>query len=139
WERLGADRSLLPSAIEEIVRYVSPVIQFRRTATCDTQLADEPIAEGGAVVMFYESGNRDEAVFSDPESFNIGRNPNPHLGFGGGRHHFCLGANLARAQLRALLTRLVERAATIDVGEADYLVSYFVNGIKRMPVTVTSR
>jgi cytochrome P450 len=139
WERLTADQTLRTSAIEEIVRYVSPVIEFRRTATSDTELAGVPIAEGDAVVMFYESANRDETVFADPETFDIGRNPNPHVGFGGGGHHFCLGANLARAQLRALFGRLVERVATIDVGDADSLVSYFVNGIKRMPVTVTPR
>lgn len=139
WERLAADRTLVPTAIEEIIRYVSPVIQFRRTATRDTELAGVRIAAGDAVVMFYESANRDETVFDQPERFDICRNPNPHVGFGGGGAHFCLGANLARAQLRALFTRLVERVALIEVGEPQYLVSYFVNGIKRMPVTVTPR
>jgi cholest-4-en-3-one 26-monooxygenase len=115
------------------------VIEFRRTATRDTQLADVSIAEGDAVVMFYESANRDEAVFDRPQRFDIGRDPNPHLGFGGGGSHFCLGANLARAQLRALFGRLSERVATITAGEPDRLVSYFVNGIKRMPVVVTPR
>jgi cytochrome P450 len=139
WERLVADRSLLPTAVEEVIRCASPVIEFRRTATRDTQLADVSIAEGDAVVMLYESANRDEAVFDCPQRFDIGRDPNPHLGFGGGGSHFCLGANLARAQLRALFGRLSERVATITAGEPDRLVSYFVNGIKRMPVVVTPR
>jgi cytochrome P450 len=84
--------------------------------------------------MFYESANRDEAVFDDPETFDITRNPNPHVGFGGGGPHFCLGANLARAELCALFTRLAERVATIRAGEPRYLMSSGINGIERMPV-----
>lgn len=139
WQRLSADPSLLPSAIEEIIRYATPVIHFRRTATRDTELAGVAIAAGDPVVMFYESANYDEAVFDAPERFDITRDPNPHVGFGGGGAHFCLGASLARSQLRAIFSRLVERVATIEVGEPSYLVSNFVNGIKRMPVSVTSR
>jgi cholest-4-en-3-one 26-monooxygenase len=139
WARLAAEPALITPAIEEVVRYATPVIHFRRTATTNTELAGSPIGKGDAVVMFYESANRDETLFDDPERFDIGRDPNPHLGFGGGGVHFCLGANLARTQLRALFTRLVERAATIEVGVADYLISNFVNGIKRMPVTVSPR
>ncbi len=139
WERLQADLSLLPSTIEEIVRCASPVIHFRRTATRDTELAGVPLTAGAPVVMFYESANQDEAAFDAPERFDIARDPNPHVGFGGGGVHFCLGASLARAQLRALFGRLAERAATIQTGEAEYLTSNFVNGVKRMPVTVTAR
>lgn len=127
------------SAIEEIIRYATPVIHFRRTATQDTELAGVPIAAGDPVVMFCESANYDESVFEAPERFDITRDPNPHLGFGGGGSHFCLGASLARSQLRAIFGRLAERAATIEAGEPSYLVSNFVNGIKRMPVTVTAR
>jgi cytochrome P450 len=139
WARLAAEPALITPAIEEVVRYATPVIHFRRTATINTELAGIPIGKGDAVVMFYESANRDETLFDNPERFDIGRDPNPHVGFGGGGVHFCLGANLARTQLRALFTRLVERAATIEVGVADYLISNFVNGIKRMPVTVSPR
>ena len=112
---------------------------LERTATQPTELAGVPIAEGDAVVMFYESANRDEAAFEHPDRFDIARSPNHHVAFGGGGAHFCLGASLARAQLRALFTRLVERVATIEVGEVDYLTSNFVHGIKRMPVKVTPR
>ncbi|MBL7550725.1 cytochrome P450 [Frankia sp. AgB1.9] len=138
WRRLRADPTLLPSAIEEVVRYATPVIHFRRTATQDTELAGAQIAAGDPVVMFYESANFDETVFDAPETFDITRDPNPHLGFGGGGTHFCLGASLARSQLRALFTRLAERAETIEAGQAAYLTSNFVNGIKRMPVTITA-
>ncbi len=139
WQRLAADPSLLGSAVEEIVRCATPVIHFRRTATRDSEVAGVPIAEGDAVVMFYESANRDEMVFDEPERFDIGRDPNPHVAFGGGGAHFCLGANLARAQLRALFGRLIGRVATFEVGPADYLRSNFSHGIKRMSVSVTPR
>jgi cytochrome P450 len=139
WRRLADDPSLLRSAVEEILRCASPVIHFRRTATAPTNLGGVSIADGDAVVLFYESANRDEMVFDAPERFDIGREPNPHVAFGGGGPHFCLGANLARAQLRALFGRLVERVATIEAGEPAYLTSNFVHGIKRMPVSVTPR
>lgn len=123
------------------MRCASPVIHFRRTATAtaDTELAGVPIAEGDAVVMFYESANRDETVFDDPERFVITRDPNPHVAFGGGGPHFCLGANLARAELRAVFSRLADRVDAIEAGQPDHLTSNFVNGIKRMPVSVTPR
>ena len=138
WRRLADDPSLMPSAVEEIVRCATPVIHFRRTATRDTELAGVPIAEGDAVVMFYESANRDETVFDAPWRFDVARNPNPHVAFGGGGAHFCLGASLARAQLRALFGRLVERVATFEAGDPDYLRSNFSHGIKRMPVRVVT-
>ncbi len=139
WTLLAADRTVMASAVEELVRYASPVIHFRRTATADTTLGGVQVAAGDPVVMFYESANRDESVFADPDRFDITRNPNPHVGFGGGGAHFCLGANLARAQLRALFSRLAQRVSAIEIGEPDYLVSNFINGIKRMPVTVVAR
>jgi cytochrome P450 len=139
WQRLAADPSLLPSAVEEIVRCATPVIHFRRTTTRDTEVAGVSIGVGDAVVMFYESANRDETVFDEPDRFDIGRNPNPHVAFGGGGAHFCLGANLARAQLRAVFGRLGERVAAFEAGPPEYLRSNFSHGIKRMPVGVTPR
>lgn len=139
WELLAGDRGLLGSAMEEVVRCASPVIHFRRTATADTRLAGVRIAEGDAVVMFYESANRDEATFDEPGRFLVTRDPNPHVGFGGGGPHFCLGANLARAELRAVFSPLLDRVAALDAGPPDTLTSNFVNGIKRMKVTVQPR
>jgi cytochrome P450 len=139
WSLLANDRALVGSAVEELVRCASPVIHFRRTATADTVLGGVDIAKGDHVVMFYESANRDEAVFDEPETFDITRHPNPHVGFGGGGPHFCIGANLARAELRALFTRLAERVAAITAEEPCYLASNGINGnnrIDRMPVAV---
>ena len=138
WSLLVNDRTLVTSAVEELVRCASPVILFRRTARADTMLGGVDIAQGDPVVMFYESANRDELVFRDPEHFDITRDPNPHVGFGGGGAHFCLGANLARVELRALFTRLAERVTSFEVGEPSYLVSNFFNGITRMPVRVVA-
>ncbi len=139
WALLARDRSLMGPAVEEMVRCTTPVIHFRRTATTDTTLAGVPIATGEAVVMFYESANRDETVFSAPDRFDIARSPNPHVSFGGGGPHFCLGASLARTQLRALFSRLSERVSTIEVGNPAYVMSNFVNSMKRMPVSVVAR
>jgi cytochrome P450 len=139
WSYLVNDRDLLSPAIEEMVRCATPVIRFGRTATIDTVLGGAEIAEGDAVVMFYESANRDESVFQEPQSFDIARSPNPHVGFGGGGVHFCLGANLARAELGALFTRLAERVASIEAGEPSYIVSDFFNGIKGMPVRIAAK
>ena len=139
WELLVNDGELLGTAVEELVRTASPVIHFRRTATTDTTLGGAHIAEGDAVVMFYESANRDESVFPHPDRFDITRSPNPQVGFGGGGPHFCLGANLARAQLRSLFSRLAQRVSSFQCGEPEYLVSNFINGIKRMPVEVAVR
>jgi cytochrome P450 len=138
WRRLTEDNSLIGGAVEELLRCASPVIHFRRTATVDTILAGTPVAEGDAVVLFYESANYDESVFADARHFDIMRSPNPHVAFGGGGPHFCLGANLARTQLRALFTRLAVRVQSIEAEEPAYLVSNFINGIKRMPVRVTA-
>jgi cytochrome P450 len=138
WQRLRADRSLLDSAVDEIVRCATPVIHFRRTTTTEVELGGARIPSGDAVVMFYESANRDDAVFADPFRFDVARNPNPHVGFGGGGPHFCLGAHLARVQLRALFGRLCDRVDSFDAGQPDYLVGNFVNGIKRMPVSLVA-
>jgi cholest-4-en-3-one 26-monooxygenase len=138
WQRLLADRGLIPTAAEEIVRWVSPVNQFRRTAVSDTELGGEAIAEGDKVVVFYASANRDESVFDHPQEFDIGRDPNPHIGFGGGGPHFCLGRHLAALELRVLLAALAERMPDIRLdGEVSRLRSNFLNGIKHMPVRFT--
>lgn len=135
WRRLLADRSLVDTAADEIVRWVSPVNLFRRTAVRDTELGGQKIAEGDKVVVFYGSANRDEAVFTDPFHFDVGRDPNPHIGFGGGGPHFCLGAHLARLELRVLFETLLDCMPTIELsGNMRRLRSYFINGIKEMPV-----
>jgi len=135
WQRLIDDADLIPAAAEEIVRWVSPVNLFRRTATRDTELGGQRIAEGDKVVVFYASANRDEDVFAAPAEFDVGRDPNPHVGFGGGGPHFCLGKHLAVLELRVLLTTLTEQMPDITLdGEASRLRSNFINGIKHMPV-----
>lgn len=123
-------------AVEEFVRWASPVLTFRRTALADTEVGGQRIAKGEKVVMFYRSGNQDEAVFTDPLTFDISRNPNRHVSFGGGGPHFCLGSNLARSQLRALFDEILRRIPDFTVGEPEYLSGSFINGIKRLPVTV---
>jgi cytochrome P450 len=138
WSRLLSDPDLLASAVEEMVRCATPVIRFGRTARADTVLGGVDIAEGDAVIIFYESANRDASVFQDPNHFDITRSPNPHVGFGGGGPHFCLGASLARAELRALFSRLTERVASFEAREPRYIVSNFFNGIKEMSVKVVA-
>ncbi len=96
WQRLLADPGLLPSAVEEMLRFVSPVMHFRRQATADTTIGDQQVRDGDKVVFWHVSANRDETVFPEPDRFDIGRSPNNHMAFGGGGPHFCLGANLAR-------------------------------------------
>lgn len=125
-------------AVEEFVRWASPVLTFRRTATRDTEIRGQRIAEGERVVLFYHSGNRDEAAFADPHVFDITRTENPHVGFGGGGPHFCLGHHLARTQLRALFHQLLTRVPDLSVGEPEWLTGNFINGIKRLPVTFGS-
>jgi cholest-4-en-3-one 26-monooxygenase len=135
WQRLLANTALIPAAAEEMVRWVSPINMFRRTATCDTKLAGQEIAEGDKVVMFFTSANRDEDVFAAPQEFDIGRDPNPHLGFGGGGPHYCLGRHLAALELRILLRAIAERMPSITLtGEVARLRSNSINGIKHMPV-----
>ena len=122
------------TAIEEMVRWATPVIHFRRTATEDTELAGQPIAAGEKVVMFYNSGNRDERVYDDPYTFDVTRPIQPaQIGFGAGGPHFCLGANLARRQMTVMFDEIRRRVPTLRItGEPDYLQSNFINGIKRL-------
>jgi cholest-4-en-3-one 26-monooxygenase len=137
WQRLLADPGLIPAAAEEMVRWVSPVNLFRRTATRDIDLGGQRIAEGDKVVVFYSSANRDGGVFDQPEEFDVGRDPNPHIGFGGGGPHYCLGRHLAALELRILLKALTERMPGLALdGEPSRLRSNFVNGIKHMPVRI---
>ena len=138
WRRLVRNRGLIRTTADEIVRWVSPVNLFRRTALHDTELRGRRIREGDKVVMFYSSANRDEDVFEDPYAFDIGRDPNPHIGFGGGGPHFCLGTHLARLELTVLFELLLDRMPDIrQAGEARRLRSNFINGIKEMPVRFT--
>jgi methyl-branched lipid omega-hydroxylase len=122
------------TAVEEIVRYATPVIHFRRTATQDTEINGQPIKEGEKVVMFYQSGNRDESVFTNPNDFDIRRSAQPaQVGFGAGGPHFCLGANLARREIAVMFDEIRRRVPTLEItSEPDYLQSSFINGIKRM-------
>ena len=135
--RLVADPALLPRAVEEMLRWVSPVIHFRRTATRDTELRGQTIRAGQKVVLFYPSANRDEAVFPEPERFDVSRTPNEHLAFGIGEH-FCLGASLARLEIRVMFEELLGRLPDMELaGPVRRLRSNFINGIKRMPVRFT--
>jgi cytochrome P450 len=121
------------TAVEEIVRWASPVMTFRRTSTRDLDLHGQHIRAGDWVILFYASANHDDRVFTNPDTFDVTRNPNPHVGFGGGGPHFCLGAMLARTQLRCILDQLVHRVPNLEVGEPVHLVGNFMNAIKSMP------
>jgi methyl-branched lipid omega-hydroxylase len=126
--------SVSPTAVEEIVRWATPVINFRRTATADTVVGGQEVKAGQKVVMFYNSANRDERAFEDPFRFDVLRNPNEHFGFGAGGPHFCLGANLARREIRVMFEEVLRRLPDIEItGEPDMLQSNFIHGIKRMP------
>ncbi len=132
---LKANPSLMVKpAVEEILRWTSPVIQFTRVATANTELHGQPIREGDIVAMFYPSANRDEEVFENPNRFDIQRDPNPHLAFGIGEH-YCLGANLARLELQAMFHQLAERMDGVELaGPIKRMRSNFVGGIKHMPI-----
>jgi cholest-4-en-3-one 26-monooxygenase len=141
WERLKADpEGLKGTAADEIVRWVSPVMDFRRTVMTDTTLGGVDLKAGDKVIMYYTSANRDESVFENPNTFDIGRDPNPHIGFGGGGPHFCLGRHLAKLELELMLEMLAKKVDRIEhTGPIDRLRSNFINGIKSMPVKITSR
>jgi cholest-4-en-3-one 26-monooxygenase len=135
WELLRRDRSLLSGAVEEMLRYVTPVMHFRRTATMDLELGGQKMQEGDKVVFWHISANRDEDVFTDPDTFDITRTPNNHMAFGGGGPHFCLGANLARMEIMVMFDRLLDRIPDIRLdGEVQRLQSNFINGTKHIPV-----
>jgi cytochrome P450 len=129
-----------PTAIEEIVRWSTPVIHFRRTVARDTRLAGQKVAAGEKVVMWYNSGNRDEAVFAEPFRFDVRRRPNEHVGFGGPGPHHCLGANLARREIRVIFREIFRRLPDLEItGPPELLRSNFIHGIKRMPCAWTKR
>ena len=134
FDRLRRDPSLLPQAIEEMLRWVSPVMQFRRTAMCDTKIGDQKIRKGEKVVMYYGAANRDPRVFENPEAFDITRKPNPHLAFGVGTH-FCMGSHIARLEMRVTLEEFLRRFPNVSLaGPPARLESNFISGITRLPV-----
>ena len=134
FQKLKRDPGLLDPAVEEVVRWTAPVIQFCRTATEDLELHGQKIRAKDAFCLFYPSANRDEAHFEDPDVFRVDRRPNPHLGFGIGEH-FCLGANLARLELRTIFQQLAERLEEIELaGPMERMRSSFLGGVKRMPI-----
>jgi cytochrome P450 len=136
---LDAGDERLVAAVEEFIRWASPVLTFRRTTTGPTELHGQMLPEGEKVVLFYHSANRDERAFEEPWRFDVTREPNRHLGFGGGGPHYCLGASLARAQLRAIFGELLRVMPDIEAGEPELLRSAFVHGVKRMPCTFRAR
>jgi cytochrome P450 len=137
WERLRGDRSLVPPAVEEMLRWTSPVVSFMRTATRDIELAGRAIGEGDPVLMLYASANRDELQFGPTaDRFDIGRNPNQHVAFGFGTH-FCIGATLARIEARVLLEELLDRFETVELaGDVDRSHSSVIAGVKRAPLVM---
>jgi cytochrome P450 len=137
WRRLAEDPGLMPLATEEILRWSTPTMHFRRTATRDVEFGGRTIREGDKVVVWFVSGNRDEEVFADPFRFDVGRDPNPQMAFGSGGPHVCLGAHLARLEIRVMFEELLPRLADVELtGPVVRLRSNFINGIKHMPVRV---
>jgi cholest-4-en-3-one 26-monooxygenase len=135
WAKLKADPSLIPAAADEIVRYVSPVMLFRRTATQDLEVGGVTIKAGDKVVIYYTSANRDDTVFTNPDEFDVAREPNPHVGFGGGGPHFCLGRHLAKLELECLFRSLIQQVDHLELlAEPRRLRSNFINGVKEMTV-----
>jgi methyl-branched lipid omega-hydroxylase len=132
--------ALAPTAVEEIVRWASPVVYMRRTLSQDVELSGTKIAAGDKVTLWYNSANRDESKFANPWAFDLARNPNPHVGYGGGGAHFCLGANLARREIRVVFDELCREIPDIvATHEPARLLSQFIHGIKRLPVAWTPR
>jgi cholest-4-en-3-one 26-monooxygenase len=137
-QALRHDPCLWDTAVDEMLRWGSSIHNFRRTATRDTEIAGVPVKAGEKVVIYYASANRDDTVFEDPHTFDIRRSPNDHVTFGGGGVHYCLGASLAKAEIKATMRQIVERLPDIELaGPVNRLHSDFVNGIKTMPVRWT--
>jgi cholest-4-en-3-one 26-monooxygenase len=133
--RLLDDPSLIAPAVEEVIRWVTPFTHFRRTATRDAEIRGVPVAAGDKVVMWYASSNRDEAVFEDPFAFDVGRDPNRHQGFGGGGKHFCLGAGLARLELKVLLEEALARMPELELaGPVRRVRSAWLTALHQLPV-----
>jgi len=134
WKKLVAEPGLVDGAVEETVRWTTPVIQFARTATRDMELRGRKIREGQSVCLFYASGNRDEEIYEDPFAFRVDRSPNPHVGFGRGEH-VCLGAHLARLEIRTMFQQLRARLVRMErTGDPVRVRSSFVGGIKHAPM-----
>jgi cholest-4-en-3-one 26-monooxygenase len=132
-------QELMPTAADEIIRWASPIVYFRRTASRDIEMYGTTIRENDPVVLFYLSANYDDAVFEDPHRFDVTRTPNPHVSFGGGGPHYCLGAHLARLEIRVLFEELLAATDSIELaGTPDRLRSSWINGLKRLPVRATS-
>ena len=140
WDRLRDDPGLVPLAVEELLRWTTPVISFLRTATVDTELRGQRISAGEPVLLVYASANRDEAVFGpDASHLDVGRDPNPHVAFGFGTH-FCLGAALARLEARVVLEELLTRFAHLEgAGEVERAASPVIAGVRRAPLVFTRR
>jgi cholest-4-en-3-one 26-monooxygenase len=137
-ERLKADPELFKPMVDEMLRYVSPVNYFRRTATCDFEMRGQQVKEGDKVVMWYTSGNRDEEVFENSMAFDISRTPNPHVAFGGGGPHFCLGFSLAQLEIKVMFEEIFSRLPDLKIaGPVQRLRSNFINGTRHMPVQFT--
>jgi len=137
WRRLRADPGLLPAAADEVLRWTCPTHFMRRTAAADTELGGAKIRAGDKVVLWYVSGNRDEAEFADPDVFDVGRSPNRHLSFGRGGPHLCLGAHLARLEVRVVLAGLARRVAGFELaGPPRRIRSNFTNGLRELPVRI---
>ncbi len=140
FELLKSQPDRLDSAVEEMLRWTSPVVHFARTVTQDTVIRGVPIQAGETLAMWYPSANRDEDVFENPDTFDITRSPNDHLAFGGFGEHFCLGANLARLEMRSIFRHLIQRLDDFQVnGEAERLSSGLIGGTKRLPVSYSVR
>ena len=137
FDRLAAEPSLVPTAVDEILRYGTPIIYFRRTTTRDTEIRGVPIKAGDRVALWYLAANFDEDVFADPQRFDIARQPNPHVTFGRGGPHFCLGSFLAHLEIRVLLEEILARKVRFELtGPPVRLSSNFINGFKSLPVRV---
>ena len=138
WQRLKDDSSLMPTAVEELLRWISPIMYFRRTASKDNVIHGQQIKEGDKVTIWYGSANRDPDAFESPNTFDVGRNPNAHVALGAGGPHYCLGASLARLEIRLMFEEITKRLPDIQLnGDVSLLRSYFINGFKHIPVKFT--
>lgn len=137
WEAMVSDPGLVMTAVDEVIRWSTPVLHMRRTASRDTELAGTPIAAGDKVVMWYAAANRDPDAFCDPFQFDVARTDNPHFAFGGGGPHFCLGAFLARMEIQVLLEEMVKRGVSLERrGEPERIASNFVHGVASVDLAV---
>jgi cytochrome P450 len=139
YDRVLGDPALIPRAVEEILRWASPILYFRRTAMRDTEIGGVEVRRGDKVVMWYVSGNFDDRVFLEPYRFDVGRTPNEHVTFGGTGPHYCLGAWLARLEIRILLEEMVSRGVRLELSGVPVRTrSNLVNGVQTLPVQVVS-